>query len=349
MPIRKHRTEALKSKFNGITVYHCTMKVKDVVHISYVAVRGRDQEEGSVQRILNPQRVIAIKEFVLEGNMFFNTFILNWTNETTKPEFMKGSIVVPIAPSSAQIIDGQHRLAGLEAAMETDDKIGEQEILVTFCVGLKTKEAALIFVNINSEQKPVPKSLIYDLFGLMEDDPDHAINRATDIAHELNENENSPYFGAIKFPGQARGVGIIDLSTITTSLKKHLDSGGVFETYNLTKLENQKRLILNYFTALHFYYNREGLWDSRAKNPFLTSAGFVGAIEHLTGRLISKCAESKSFKIADFKKFLALPKGGLLQRMDIKSLEGKSQRKVVTDFLGSSLLKSLPDQKEYEF
>jgi DGQHR domain-containing protein len=349
MPIKKIKTKALKSKFGKLTVFHLTMKVKDVIHISYVAVRGKDDEEGAVQRLLNRQRIQSIKTFVLEGNMFFNTFILNWTNVKVKPEFADGEIIVPIVPSASQVIDGQHRLAGLQEAMKENDKIGEQEILVTFCIGLTTREAALIFVNINSEQKPVPKSLIYDLFGEMDDDSNHSINRATDIAEELNDNEDSAYYGAIKFPGKARGVGIIDLSAIVASLKKHLEPDGVFANHKLTNLQNQKLVIVNYFSALKFYYDREDLWSNRAKNPFLTNAGFNGAIEHLVTKLISKCAENKSFEIEGFKKLLDLPKGELLIRADIKNLEGKSQRKAVVDFLGNHLLKSLPDQDEYKF
>jgi hypothetical protein len=233
--------------------------------------------------------------------------------------------------------------------MKEDEKIGEQEILVTFCIGLTTREAALIFVNINSEQKPVPKSLIYDLFGEMDDDSNHAINRATDIAEDLNDNEESAYYGAVKFPGKARGVGIIDLSSIVASLKKHLEPEGVFANHKLTNLQNQKLVVLNYFSALRFYYDREDLWNNRVKNPFLTNAGFNGAIEHLVSKLISKCAENKSFEIDEFKRLLDLPKGELLIRADLKNLEGKSQRKAVVDFLENHLLKSLPSQDEYRF
>jgi DGQHR domain-containing protein len=347
--IKKHKSKALKSKFGSLTVFNLTMKVKDVLYISYVAVRGKDDEEGAVQRLLNKKRIQAIKNFILEGNMFFNTFILNWTNDKLKPEFADGTMTVPIVPSAAQIIDGQHRLAGLDEAMKEDNKIGEQEILVTFCIGLKTKEAALIFVNINSEQKPVPKSLIYDLFGEIEDNQNHAINRANDIAEELNENIESAYYGAIKFPGKPRGVGIIDLSAVVSSLKKHLEPNGIFASYRLTNLQNQKLAILNYFSAIKFYYDREDLWNNRAKNPFLTNAGFIGAIEHLVGKLLAKCAEKKSFKVDDFKQLLDLPKGGLLQKEDLKNLGGTAQRKQIIDFLESNLLKSLPDQDEYKF
>ena len=223
-PIRRHKSKSLKHKYGDLTVYTQTMKVKDVLHIYYVAVRGKDEEEGAVQRILNKQRIQSIKKFILEGNMFFNTFILNWTNSKTLPTYANEEILIPIVPSAAQVIDGQHRLAGLQEAVNENDTIGDQEILVTLCIGLATKDAALIFLNINSEQKPVPKSLIYDLFPEIENDGNHSINRGNDIASELNENEDSPYYGAIKFPGSPRNVGIIDLSAVISSLKKHYES-----------------------------------------------------------------------------------------------------------------------------
>jgi DGQHR domain-containing protein len=190
----------LKTEFSNIPVYTFPMKVKDVAFISYVAVRGVDEEEGAVQRVLSKRRIAEIKDFILAGNMFFNTFILNWTEQTCVPEFRDGTIHIPISHASAQMIDGQHRVAGLQAAMETQSDIGDKEILVSLCIGLTTQQAANIFLNINSKQVQVPKSLIYDLFGEVEDDVNHAINRANDIAHELNDNPSSPYYKVIKFP-----------------------------------------------------------------------------------------------------------------------------------------------------
>lgn len=59
------------TKFGNIPVHTFPLKVKNAVFIHYVAARGRDQEEGAVQRILNKTRIIAIKEYILEGNNFF--------------------------------------------------------------------------------------------------------------------------------------------------------------------------------------------------------------------------------------------------------------------------------------
>lgn len=347
--IKKVKLKSLKTKFGALTVYTQSMKIKDVLTIFYVAVRGKDEEEGAVQRVLNRQRISSIKKYLLEGNNFYSTFILNWTDIKVKPQFGENEITIPIVPFAAQAIDGQHRLVGLQEAYKEDEKIGDKEILITLTLNLSTKDAARIFVNINSEQKPVPKSLIYDLFGEIENDTNHSINRATDIADDLNDNVESPYYGTIKYPGKPKGMGIIDLSTVVSSLKKHLESDGVFASHKLTNLQNQKIVIVNYFSAIKYYYDKEDLWNNKNKNPFLTNAGFYGAIEHLIKNLLIKCAEKKSFKVEDFKALLDLPKGALIQRIDLKNLEGKSQRKAIVDFLQENYLKSLPNQDEYEF
>ncbi|GAB3229871.1 DGQHR domain-containing protein [Pseudaeromonas pectinilytica] len=212
----------LKASFGETPTYTFTMKVKDVVTIYYVAVRGVDKEEGAVQRVLNKRRISDIKEFILGGHTFFNSFILNWTDDNYKLAFDDDNIILPIVNSSAQVIDGQHRIAGFEAAMDEDESVGERDIIVTLCVGLTTPKAAEIFLNINTEQKPVPKSLMYDLFGEVIDDETHAVNRSTDIARYLNEDPDSPLYKLIKFPGSPRGVGNIELSTFVSSIKEHL-------------------------------------------------------------------------------------------------------------------------------
>jgi len=348
---RTYRSECLRSEFTGTEVYTFPMKVKDVVEISYVAVRGRDDEEGAVQRVLSKRRIKSIKDFVLSDNMFFNTFILNWTNQDAAPTTPNGhgKITLQIVANSAQVIDGQHRLAGLEAAMREKDDVGKSKILVSLCIGLTTKGAAAIFLNINTEQRPAPKSLIYDLFGEVEDDADHVINRANDIAKELNDNPQSPFCGRIKYPGTPRGAGVIDLSTVVSSLKGHLNPEGVFAKVNLRSLNYQQTVLTNYFQAIRTYYEKQGLWNNKVKNPFFRSAGFTGAIEYLTSTLLMKCAEKKSFKQATFKELLHLESADLLVHEDIKGLGGTAAKRKIKEYLESHLLSSFPEQDEYDF
>lgn len=282
--------------------------------------------------------------------MFFNTFVLSWTEKNLVPIFddMHSVISIPITPAASQVIDGQHRLAGLEAAVDKKPDIGEKEILVSICLNLSTEQAARIFLNINSEQKPIPKSLIYDLFGILDDGAHLSINRANDIAQELNDNQESPYYKFIKYPGTPRGVGSIDLSTVISSLKKHLETDGTFYRCNLKSLNYQKQVILNYFSAIKSFYDRNDLWLNKTKNPFLTSAGFYGAIEFLVSNLIVKCVDRKSFSVETFQDLLRLDED-LLLKENLTGLDGRTARKRIMEFLESSVLQEVPDQDEYQF
>ncbi|GAA4200767.1 DGQHR domain-containing protein [Pedobacter jeongneungensis] len=347
--IRLHKSESLNTKFNGIDVYTQPMKVKDILKISYVAVRGRDNEEGAVQRVLSNIRVKQIREYVLQGKNFFNTFILNWNESAHKIIYIDGKIDIPIVPFSAQVIDGQHRLAGLQAALDIDPSVGERDVLVSFTIGLSTKDAAQIFLNINTEQKPVAKSLIYDLFGIVESDKEHAVNRSKDIATELNENEESPYYKLIRFPGSPVGYGIVDLSSFITTLKNYLKPNGLFFNYNITDLNRQKIIFLNYFTAIKFFYERKELWGLKSKNPFLQSSGVVAAIEFFAEKLLPKCSDRKSFSVETFKNLLQLDKNELLTQSIIKGTDGKSARLAIKEYLEGNLLAEAPEQDEYEF
>ena len=239
----KYQTKYFKTSFGDVPAFTFSMKVRDLLHIHYVAVRGKDNEEGAVQRILNKRRIKDIKNYVLDGNVFFNSFILNWTDENYSPKRKAQNIELPLVLAGAQVIDGQHRLAGLEEAMKEDDSVGDQEIIVTLSEHLTTPQAAKIFLNINTEQKPVPKSLIYDLFGETVDDAEHIVIRATDIAKELNDDPESSLYKNIKLPGAPRGSGNIELSTFVASFKQHLGRDGVFYTVNLPSFKHQKTVI----------------------------------------------------------------------------------------------------------
>src|SRR5258708_7122980 len=174
---------------------------RDLVQISYASVRNRDAEEGAVQRLLNPRRIDSIKEFTINGGDYPNCIILNWVDEKRKLKVGKGKISIPIVDRVAQIIDGQHRVEGIRAAIKVKQKLGELEIPVAFYQHLTTQECADIFLSINTEQKPVQRSLVYDLYNVASAHVvDPAAVRARDIASRLNEQEGSPFKELIRLP-----------------------------------------------------------------------------------------------------------------------------------------------------
>ncbi|MDA3135654.1 hypothetical protein HG619_00465 [Pseudomonas syringae] len=78
-----HDAPCLKTTFGAIPAFTFAMSAKDLLSLHYVAVRGKDVEEGSVQRPLSIRRINGIRSYILDGNTFFNSFIINWTDKTS--------------------------------------------------------------------------------------------------------------------------------------------------------------------------------------------------------------------------------------------------------------------------
>ena len=349
MAIEHTTVDCIGSKINGIDLYTFALPVKYLILLSYVAVRGKDKEEGAVQRVLNRQRIASIKDYVLGGTMFVNTFVLNWNNEDLEPKITDKSIKIPLIDSAAQLIDGQHRLAGIEEAIKEKPELGEEVVLVTLAIGLKTKAAATIFLNINTEQRPAPRSLIYDLYGVADDEKNFSITRANDLAHALNDDLESPFYNLVKLPGMPRGKGRIDLSTIVSTIKDYVDKDGVFARNNIKELDMQKAILINYFNALKYYAERDGVWGDKAQNVILQAAGFVGSMEFFSERVISKCVEMRNFKEQFIRTLFDFSRLNFISYIDIKSLDGKTARKTVKDRLERAFIKDIPDENDYEY
>ncbi len=349
MKIPKLKVNFVEMDVEETQLYTFPMAVENLIKISYVAVRGRDREEGAVQRVLNKKRISSIKQYILNGNMFVNTFVINWNDEKFVPKIVDNTVEIPIVDSVAQLIDGQHRLEGLKEAIKADEEIKNKQVLVSMVIGLTTKEAAKIFININSEQKPVPKSLIYDLYGITEDERNFAITRAGDIAKELNENIESPYYNLIKYPGSPRGKGKIDLSTVVSSLKKYVDIDGKFIENNIKDLNLQSQCLINYFSAIKYHWDKENLWGNASQNVFFKASGFVAAMEFFFEYVFSKCVDKRSFKLEYIIDLFNFDDVSLITNSDIKGSDGKTARKLIIDNLKGGLVAEAPQENEYEY
>lgn len=206
-----------------------------------------------------------------------------------------------------------------------------------------------IFININSEQKPVPKSLIFDLYGITDDDKNYAITRSDDIARELNENVDSPYYNLIKYPGNPRGKGKIDLSTVVSTLKKYVDVDGKFVDNNIKDLNFQSQIIINYFSAIKYHWDEEELWGNSSQNVFLKAAGFIAALEFFFEYVFPKCVEKKSFKLDYLISLFDFSEVTLITNGEIKGSDGKTARKMIMDNLKEGLKTEAPEENEYEY
>jgi DGQHR domain-containing protein len=339
--------KALKFRHKEKDFFLCLIEAKTLGKISYVARRGIDEERGAVQRILNKGRISGIKDFLLNKGFFPNNIILNLTADAN-PIFNETDSTLSFddADRIAQIIDGQHRVEGLKEAIRVDPDIGNMQVPSVLSNNLETSDCAEIFISINTEQKSVPKSLIYDLYSLLNiSDKDYNIERGTDIAQFLNSEDTSPYQGYIKFPGSRKFKGGIQLSTLVNSLKPLLKGDGEFAKYSITTLENQASILRNYFSAIQSYYDEE--WDT-LNNPFLFASGFSAAIDIFITKILPYCYSTKKFTENFFKELIVIPKENLIKQSEVKGMSGESAASKIKERLIEYVHVTITNEDEFE-
>lgn len=317
-----------------------------LTRISYASVRGQSTEEGAVQRLLNPRRITSIKNFTLEGGDYPGAIILNWISSENSLQKDNNTISFRVKSESAQIIDGQHRLAGIMAAIVERKEIEFLELPVAIYENLNTRECADIFLSINTEQKTVPRSLVFDLYGVASEPViDPAAVRARDIATFLNETQESPYNGQIKFPGTPIRKGGIALSTVVTAIKPIVEDKGILEQVGIYEFEIQKQIILNFFIAIMQKYEQE--WDSKS-NAFQYASGFTGAMEFLHLKIIPYCNAQSSFKIETIRDVVTLTKSNLIYQSEVKGLGGKDAQRQIYQRLVDAFNPDIKTPKKLE-
>lgn len=298
--------------------------------VSYVAERGRSDEQGAVQRILNRRRIASIKEYTLKGGDYPSSIVLNWVSQKSELRFADGQLRVPIEERCAQVIDGQHRIAGIAEAIKEDDSLKSLQIPVTMYVNLGTQECANIFLAINTEQKPVSKSLVYDLYGVASDFlVDFAAARARDIATALNESENSPYYQLVREPTSKSRAGV-SLATIVTSIKPLVAEKGSFEQAGIKGLEQQIQIVQNFFAAIKSKYGDR--WGEPT-NAFMYAAGFIGGVEFFKRKMFDYCYRLRSFSQETMAAALPMEETDLIDQSEIKGSGGAKARETVADRL----------------
>lgn len=288
-----------------------------LVRISYAAVRRQDDEVGAVQRILITSRIAGIKEFALQRGDFPASIVLNWVGDNLRVD--NGKLIIPDKDRSAQIIDGQHRVAGLREAIVDRPELGDMLIPVAIYSNLDTQQSAKIFLSINTEQRPVPKSLVFDLYGIAGDDlMDPAALRARDIVSYLN-GLGQPYEGFIKFPNQGYRRGGIALSTAVDTIKPLVEGKGILEQVGVDSLELQTAVFGNFFVALRSKY--QALWDERT-NAFIYASGFIGAVQFFRTKLIDYCVLRKSFEQSTISDAISMSVTNRILQEELKGLGG---------------------------
>ena len=163
--------------------------------------------------------VLGIPQNMIESQTLSDDGIINLVfNDKVVQEVVKAKEGDMDADIYVTIIDGQHRIRGIEVAIDRlramidkscDDKVQYWQDkltnllnieLVISCFIDKTLEyQAMIFSTINRTQKRVSQDLVYSLFGLSTADSPY--KTALEIVLALNGHPKSPFYKRIKLYG----------------------------------------------------------------------------------------------------------------------------------------------------
>lgn len=218
-------------------LYVASIPYRDLVKITHFDVRRVIQSERDVERYLGIQRPLGnqrlgdLEDYVNYLDASFPTSVIIAINDPdyvsydaktgrmTVRNFREGEALpsIPIR-MVARVIDGQHRIAGLEAFSGKSF-----DMPVTIFVGADIADQAHIFSTVNLEQTKVHKNLVYDLYELARTRSPQ--KTAHNIAVTLDRDKDGPLYHRIKRLGSAtegRTFEPISQATFVEGLLAHI-------------------------------------------------------------------------------------------------------------------------------
>jgi DGQHR domain-containing protein len=174
-------------------------------------------------------------------------------------------IYIPKNERICLIVDGQHRFYGLKKFYETikdkdkKEKILDFQFITSILLGYDTFQVAEVFANVNFNQKPVNKSLYYDIFGSSVKEKNE-IQLAHFLALHMQNNDDSPLKGMIKLLG--KGYGLFSQAFFVEKLLIHFKENGAWNSLYEDYISNGEsylkipEFLKAYFNAIKDSYEK---------------------------------------------------------------------------------------------
>lgn len=231
-----HKLEYIEINQPIGTMYLVKLPASIVSQIAATQTRkayNDNQTEGyiGIQRKLEDNRVKAIANYYKSRDAMFPTpIILSAPSKYFVIDEDTKTITVSREGIYCSIIDGQHRIEGIKASGLMD----KFELLVEFVFDTDPARDAYLFSIINGNQKPVSKSLIYDLFGVSKARTVEKL--CNKVMRELNTNEKSLMMGRIKMLGykdEFSPNGVVSQARLVDELIKYITDDVNRDNYDL--------------------------------------------------------------------------------------------------------------------
>lgn len=270
------------------------------------------------QRRIDTSRIAEIEKFIIDSildernniilaTLFPSSMIIAITDDENDVKHIDNETCSIDLNQNVFIVDGQHRMLAmmrvyekLDSNRDLDDEdkayikeyIEQYRFNCTILVNYDLWEQGQVFINVNFKQKPVNKSLYYEIFGSVyrEDKSEWSRNKiylAHCLAKTLNERKESPYYHRVKMLGT--GDGFISQAFIVEALIPHFGTNGIWQ-YNF----NQDKLVpgeftyfstelLSYFVAIKTLFPNYWPKEEATKGTLISKTTSFGALSKLMG------------------------------------------------------------------
>lgn len=238
-----------------------TLTVQSDVLSNTCFISNRDQNPiDGFQRLLNKDRAQKIADYIDDGLGTIPTAIILSAQPEAKFEITGGGKTIKFKnhPKSFLILDGQHRVYGFSLAKTS------VRVPVVIYNGLSRRDETRIFIDINTQQKPVPNELLYDIKNLAEyeDNSELLMREIFDYFHTEN---NSFLLGLTSPADKARNK--ISRVTFNSAFITIIKNFGEKESYEIYEICN------SYIGA---FYN--GMKKIKIENHITNSTVFKSVI-----------------------------------------------------------------------
>ena len=208
-------------KQEGVQMFTGAVRAEDLLHCTEIDIfRQEDGTESGYQRAPERSRARALARFLKSQNLALlpNSVLLNARDEVKITE--EGRLACLHIPESMKlwVVDGQHRLAGLRAAIEEEEgsRFMDYPVPVVVTVGLDEPKEAEQFRVINETAKKVRTDLARRIlaFSMSTREGRRQLRNqqrmweatAAKVIDLLNSEESSPLRGRIQQPNEKKSA-----------------------------------------------------------------------------------------------------------------------------------------------
>ena len=203
-------------------------------------------DDTGFQRVLEKPRAKQLAADMIKARVaaqaFLPTTILLATSHLLNYDAERGIVSFDTEKTKFNVVDGQHRIAGMKKAMEQDKELADFPMPAVIAAGLNDKDQTYHFYLVNTKQKSVDKSIEQMLMARLRnmDDlggrgvfvPDRILREirkkdgvrdALHIVMRLNNDQHSPWFKRVQMANERSNERtIIKQSAFVNSVKKYL-------------------------------------------------------------------------------------------------------------------------------